>query len=93
MSEQAILVAGIELQSDKPTVLSFGDLFTWVIWQFPRPHKPGMCGAVRPPLPDHGWYPAIILPDKERVQVYGHLNKTYPSPEAAADHFSASKTA
>lgn len=91
MSENASRVAGITLFTDKPTPLTFQDLFNWVIWQFPRPKASGLCGAVRPPLADHGWYPALIIVDDEKVQVYGHVKTEFSSPEAAADYFSDKK--
>lgn len=81
-------IAGIKLRSDRPTILSYRQLYQWVIWQFPRPNKRrGFCGAVRPPIADHEWIPAVIQVDKERVHVYAHLDQTFPTPETAVEFF------
>ncbi len=85
MSSENFVVADIALDMTQATELTFHELETWVIWQFPRKKGPGLCGAVRPPIPQHGWYPAIILPDQKRVHVLAHLHTTYPSPEEACD--------
>lgn len=84
-------IAGIDLRSDQPTSLTFVELFHWVIWQFPKPEKKGLCGAVRPPLADHEWYPAVIEPDKKRVTVHAHIGKTFASPELAAKFINSKK--
>lgn len=73
------------LHKDQPTDLSFKDLFTWIIWQFPKPKGNGMCGAVRPPIAKHTWYPALIKQREKRVQVHGHLDQEFTSAKAAAD--------
>jgi hypothetical protein len=61
-------------------------LYTWVIWQFPRRKKEAFCGAVRPTIAGHSWFPALIQPDRRHVHVYGHLSKQFTTPEAAAKH-------
>jgi hypothetical protein len=81
------VVAGIALSNEKPTRLSYEELYTWVIWQFPRPQNGGLCGAVHPPLPRHGWIPAIIFTSKKYLEIYAHWNKQFSTPEAAADYF------
>ena len=91
MSNQNRVVAGVKLRSDRPTSLTYRQLFHWVIWQFPRPRRKGFCGAVRPPIAEHEWIPAVIQVDKERVQVYGHLGETFPTPETAVEYFSDNK--
>jgi hypothetical protein len=73
------------LKKDRPTDLTFNDLFTWIIWQFPRPKGAGMCGAVRPPIAKHTWYPALIKQQEKRVLVHGHLDQEFPSAKAAAE--------
>jgi hypothetical protein len=83
------VVAGIPLSKTSPTRLTYDELYTWVIWQFPRQKNGGLCGAVRPPLQQHGWIPAVILVPKKSVEVYAHLNQSYPTPEAAAEHFNS----
>jgi hypothetical protein len=45
----------------------------------------GLCGAVRPPVSKHGWYPAVIRLKEKVVQVHGHLDKKFDSPNDAAD--------
>ena len=86
-----MIIAGVKLRSDRPTTLTYHQLYQWVIWQFPRSSKKGFCGAVRPPIAEHEWIPAVILVDKERVRVYAHLNQTFPSPETAVEYFSENK--
>lgn len=80
-------IANIVLRREGPTELTFKELFAWVIWQFPRPKKAGLCGAVRPPIPDHGWFPAVIKPKEKRVLVHAHIEEPFPSPEAAVEYF------
>ena len=36
MVSEAISGAGITLDAKKPTTLTFSELYTWVIWQFPE---------------------------------------------------------
>ncbi len=84
-------VAGVDLCTDRPTSLTFTDLFHWVIWQFPKPEKKGLCGAVRPPLAEHDWFPAIIEADKKRVYVHAHVGETFSSPELAAQFIHSQK--
>jgi hypothetical protein len=85
MTEKKV-IADIALCLDHPTNLTFDQLFTWVVWQFPRKKGGGLCGAVRPPVANHGWYPAIINTREKRVQVHGHLPKPFATPEAAAEN-------
>lgn len=85
MSNGTQEIGGLVLQIGKPTRLTFGQLRTWVIWQFPRRKAERLCGAVHPPGDTHGWYPALIDGKKERAEVYGHLDQVFDSPEAAAD--------
>jgi hypothetical protein len=82
------VIAGVKLRSDRPTSLTFSQLFRWVIWQFPRSRDKGFCGAVRPPTAEHEWIPAIIQVERERVQVYAHVGETFPTPETAVEYFS-----
>ncbi len=92
MSSKYEVVAGVKLRSKKPTKLGFRDLFTWTIWQYPRRTTGGLLGAVRPPVSDHGWYPAIIHVKDEHASVYAHLGELFPSPEAAVERLNKSKT-
>jgi hypothetical protein len=80
-------VAGIKLRTDKPTNVALHRLFGWVIWQFPLPQKKGYKGAVRPPIGDLAWIPAIIRTDKKLVKIYGNLDKRYATPEKAVQYF------
>ncbi len=86
MSTQQRTIANILLNTQEPTQLAFDDLYTWVIWQFPRKTEGGLCGAVHPPIAEHQWIPAIIQPSKKSILIYEHLDKTFPSPETAADY-------
>lgn len=85
MADLTKKVDTIMIKLDQPTELTFSELHTWVIWQFPRQVKKGLCGAVRPPIPDHGWYPAVIHLKEKIVQVHGHLDQKFISPNDAAD--------
>jgi hypothetical protein len=76
-------IDSILINSDAPTRLALADLYTWVIWQFPRPQADGLCGAVRPPLADHGWFPAVIRATDNTVLVYAHVSEPFDSPETA----------
>ncbi len=78
-------VADIGLNTDKPTKFTFADLYTWIIWQFPRLKNGRFYAAVHPPIEDHGWFPALINSKKKRLNVYAHLDKVFHTPEAAAD--------
>ncbi len=86
-SDESISVAGIRLRTDKPTNVAMHRLFGWVIWQFPLPKKKGFQGAVRPPAGESEWIPAVIRADKNRVKVYGNVEKRFPTPEAAVEYF------
>ena len=79
-------VIKVNLNGQRPTTLTFNDLYTWTIWQFPSKGKGGLRGAVHPPIASHTWYPAIIKAKEKKVLVHAHLDQTFPSPEAAADY-------
>jgi hypothetical protein len=81
------VVAGVKLRKDKPTNVALDKLYGWVIWQFPHAQKSGYQGAVRPPIADHEWIPAVIRADKKRVRVYGNAGRTFPTPEEAVAYF------
>lgn len=81
-------VANISLSKEHPTSFTYEDLYDWVIWQFPKIQEDGgLSGAVRPSIPDHEWYPAIIFLKEKKVVVYGHIEDKYSSPETASEHF------
>jgi hypothetical protein len=86
-SEKENIIAGIKLHTDKPTDVSLHRLYGWVIWQFPRSEKRGFQAAIRPPLAEHDWIPALIQAEKDRARVYGNALKRYPTPEEAAEFF------
>lgn len=90
MSAAETTIAGIRLRTDRPTTATFADLGEWVLWQFPQRERKGYRGAVRPALADQQWLPAIIQADRGRVQIYGHLDDGYPSPETAVAYFTES---
>ena len=79
-------IDSLKFDATQPTELSFNTLYTWVIWQFPRKQKNGLCGAVHPPIPSYGWLPAVIYPQKKQLAIYAHLDKTFDTPEGAADY-------
>lgn len=85
------VIANLKLHAVKPTSFNMKLLQNWVIWQFPKKcaKAKGYCGAVHPPLEKHGWFPAIISPDKNEAEVHGHLPETFATPELAAEYFSA----
>lgn len=91
MSDETKTIAALGFNSDQPTELSFDDLFTWVIWQFPIPRGGGLCGAVRPPIANFGWLPAIIKGKKKQVVVHGHLKEAFNTPQSAADWLTQKK--
>lgn len=80
-------IAQLKLNSAKPTMINLKLLQAWVVWQFPKKTINGFFGAVHPPLADHGWFPAIIRPEKNEAQVHGHVPETFETPERAADYF------
>ena len=85
MSEEYTTVANIKLHKQEATDLSFDELQTWVIWQFPRKKKSGLCGAVRPPMAEYEWYPALVHVKEQRVDVLAHLDQQFATPESAAE--------
>ena len=84
--DQVKVIDSLQFDTINPTELSFAELYTWVIWQFPRKQKSGLCGAVHPPIPEHGWFPAIITPQKYQISIHAHLEETFATPEAAAEY-------
>lgn len=85
-NDEAKTVAGLKFSAHDPTEVALEKLYHWVIWQYPRRKGKGYYGAVRPPTPDEGWYPAIVHADQQRVLVYIHVPEPFPSPEAASKH-------
>jgi hypothetical protein len=85
MTELTKKVDAIMIRRDQPTELTFSELHTWVIWQYPRQVDKGLSGAVRPPVPDHGWFPAVIRLKEKVVLVHGHLDQKFDTPSAAAE--------
>lgn len=82
--QETFLVGGVSLATHQPTNLTFAQLDSWIIWQFPRRCEDWLCGAVHPPIAEHGWYPAAIYPQDAGVQVHAHAPERFPTPEAAA---------
>ncbi|HUS93670.1 MAG TPA: hypothetical protein VMZ24_00650 [Patescibacteria group bacterium] len=85
MSEKIQKVANIVIRNERPTEVTSDDLHGWVIWQFPRQLSGGLSGAVHPPLAGHTWYPAIIGYLDKRIQIHGHTDLEFDSPEEAAN--------
>ncbi len=83
-------LAQLKLNSSKPTTVNLRLLHEWVVWQFPKKTANGFCGAVHPPLEQHGWFPAVIRPERNEAQVYGHVPEAFASPELAAEYFTNS---
>lgn len=84
MNKKKRMIDSIKLKNHHPTNLNFADLYTWTIWQFPRKVQGGLCGAVHPPISNHGWLPAVINVKEKKVQVHGNLDQTFITPEEAA---------
>lgn len=88
MNEQeTTVVHNINLNTNQPTSFTFSQLYDWVIWQFPTQIENGLSGAVRPPIADATWYPALIQPKEKCVSVYAHVNTPFNSPEEASNWF------
>jgi len=78
-------IGTILINTQEPTELSLRDLYNWVVWQFPRKKGNGLCGAVKPPLRGHSWYPALIRQKDKKIFVHGHLGLDFDSPDSAAE--------
>lgn len=83
-SNQVNEISGIDLSLTSPTTISLKDLHEWVIWQFPRRTGKAHYAAVKPSIPDHGWFPAIIDAGRKRVTIYANVGQAVDSPEAAS---------
>lgn len=91
MAKKKKKVGAISILLKKPTILTFAELNRWVIWQYPRQIDKGLCGAVCPPDPAEGWYPAVIHLKDKMVHVHGHLDNKFDSPNEAADWLAESR--
>lgn len=76
-------ITAADLKRDGPTELTLSAIGEWVIWQFPRPRRGGLCAALHPPQAAAGWYPGIVHPDEERVEVHAHGGGPFATPEEA----------
>lgn len=81
------VVASITLSKHEKTTVPRAALHDWVVWQYPRPRDGGLCAAVHPPVPHHGWIPAVVLAKSRKVHLYAHLPRPFESPEAAVEYF------
>ena len=54
MAELTKQVGSINILLEQPTELTFTELTTWVIWQYPHQIEKGLCGAVCPPVTEQG---------------------------------------
>jgi hypothetical protein len=77
-------VSGIDLSLAEPTTLAMKDLQEWVVWQFPRRAAKAHFAAVKPPIADHGWYPATVDKNHKHVTIYANIETALDSPEAAS---------
>ena len=89
MSSMGQELASVKLKTNGPTELKVSDLYTWIIWQYPRKLKQGLCGAVKPPLAGQGWYPAEIIQARKTILVHGEVIKPFETPSEAADWLSS----
>jgi hypothetical protein len=87
-----VIIDDITFDPTEPTMVSTDRLHTWVIWQFPRARAGGFSGAVHPPEPGHGWYPAIVNIEAGHVLVFGHVKDRFPTPELAAKSIDQAKS-
>jgi hypothetical protein len=85
-TRKRITIDGITFDLAGPTAVPLEQLYTWVIWQFPRPRAGGYSGAVHPAEPEHGWYPAVVDTTAGKVLVYANVKERFPTPEGAAKH-------
>jgi hypothetical protein len=85
-ARKKLVIEDIVFDPAEPTTVPTGRLHSWVIWQFPRTRAGGFSGAVHPPIPGHGWYPAVVDAEAGHVLIYGHVRSRFPSPEAAAKY-------
>ena len=76
-------IVSIDLREDGPTELGLEDVADWVVWQFPRPRRGGLCAALHPPETAFGWLPGIVYPEEERLDIYAHAAGPFPTPEEA----------
>lgn len=85
MDSDGIAVANLTFKNDVATEFTLQDLFSWVVWQFPKiVADKDLCAAVHPPIAEYGWLPATINLETEAVTVYGHVKRPFPTPETAA---------
>lgn len=91
MSSQERTIANLSINKDRTTDLSFDELYSWVIWQFPRKRGNWLYGAIRPPIANHSWLPALIKPSETRVQVHGYANRDFDTPDEALEWLIATK--
>ncbi len=85
-TRKKVVIDDITFDPAEPTAVPVAQLYTWVVWQFPRAREGGFSGAVHPPEAGHGWYPALINTENDQVFIYGHIKERFPTPEAAAKY-------
>lgn len=85
-ARKKIIIDDIAFDPGEPTMVPMARLFAWVVWQFPRAREGGFSGAVHPPEPGHGWYPALVNAEDGQVIIFGHVKERFPTPEAAAKY-------
>lgn len=52
-----------------------------------------MCGAVKPPIANHTWYPALIKQHERKVLVHAHIAVEFSTPNAAAEWLESNSSA
>jgi hypothetical protein len=75
----------VDLKKDGPTEIALAKVDTWVVWQFPRPRRGGLCAALHPPEEQYGWIPGIVHPEHKRVEIHAHAAGPFSTPEEAVE--------
>lgn len=75
------------LSTELPTEVSFRQVYSWVLWQFPQTEKGWFRGAVHPPIADYGWLPAFIDAQTKKVQIFAQIKEPLASPEEVKAFF------
>jgi hypothetical protein len=74
-------IKGINVNERVPSIASSVELYAWTKYFTGEARNNFRYGAVRPPTPEHNWFPAAI---SEKTTLIA-CAKTFPSPEAAAE--------
>lgn len=74
-------VSGIILDDNEPSTVQPAQLYCWTQFFLGDQSADGRRGAVKPPNPDHGWFPATIGQDSVVVAT----TKSFATPKKAID--------